>query len=239
MKKLFSFLMCMAFLFGCAGLQQKKPIDYTATFEKSAAATKMWGRSALIGGTKSVDDILYANLTDGDICIVVTDAKLTYFYRWEDSIPNATSEISPLLIKPDDLGGVNTGGWELASIRAEVVFGAPQVLVKSALYDVTVEEANAGVMVYQSGNQVDTGLPTVADGMIVCVFATGADGSAELYVEPGGSDHIDFEGLAAAAGEHLRNSSDAKDDYICVMGQGANTWKAWGYRGTWVEETPP
>ena len=203
-----------------------------------AAATKMWGRTALNGGTKSVDNIPYASLTDGDICIVITDAKLTYFYRWEDSVPNATPESIPDLIKPDDVS-TNTGGWELASIRAEVVFGAPQVLVKSGAYDVTVEEAASGVMVYQSGNQVDTGLPTVADGMIVCVFATGADGSAELYVEPGGSDHIDFEGLAAAAGEHLRNSSDAKDDYICVMGQGANTWKAWGYRGTWVEETPP
>jgi len=113
------------------------------------------------------------------------------------------------------------------------------VLVKSGAYDVTVEEAASGVMVYQSGNQVDTGLPTVADGMIVCVFATGADGSAELYVEPGGSDHIDLNGVSANAGEHIRNSTDEKDDYICVMGQGANTWKSWGYRGTWVEETPP
>ena len=203
-----------------------------------AAATKMWGRTALNGGTKSVDDIPYASLTDGDICIVITSAKLTYFYRWEDSIPNATAESVPDLIKPDDVGA-NNGGWELASIRAEVVFGAPQVLVKSDAYDVTVEEAAAGVIVYQSANQVDTGLPAVADGMIVCVFATGADGSAELYVEPGGSDHIDFQGVSAAAGEHLRNSSDAEDDYICVMGQGANTWKVWGYRGTWVEETPP
>jgi hypothetical protein len=238
MKKLFLFLVCMAFLSGCAGLQQKKPIDYTATFEKSAAATKMYGRSVLIGGTKSVDNILYAGLVDGDLCIVITDAKLTYFYRWEDSIPNATAESVPDLIKPDDVGA-NDGGWELASIRVEVVFGAPQVLVKSAAYDVTVEEAASGAMVYQSGNQVDTGLPAVADGMIVCVFATGADGSAELYLEAGGSDHIDFEGVSAADGEHLRNSSDAKDDYICVMGQGANTWKSWGYRGTWVEETPP
>ena len=203
-----------------------------------AVATKMFGRNALNGATKSVDNILYADLTDGDLCIVITDAKLTYFYRWEDSIPNATSESIPDLIKPDDVGA-NNGGWELASIRAEIVFGAPQVLVKSGAYDVTVEEAAAGVMVYQSGNQVDTGLPAVADGMIVCVFATGADGSAELYVEPGGSDHIDFEGVSANADEHLRNSTDAKDDYICVMGQGANTWKSWGYRGTWVEETPP
>jgi len=202
------------------------------------AATGMFGRTALNGGTKSVDNIPYASLTDGDICIVITDAKLTYFYRWEDSVANATAESIPDLIKPDDVGA-NTGGWELASIRAEVVFGAPQVLVKSGAYDVTVEEAAAGVLVYQSGNQVDTGLPAVADGMIVCVFATGADASAELYLEAGGSDHIDYNGVSAANGEHLRNSSNKKDDYLCVMGQGANTWKSWGYRGTWVEETPP
>ena len=160
----------------------------------------------------------------------MTDAKLTYFYRWEDSIPNATPEAIPGLIKPDDVGA-NTGGWEWAN--------GPQVIVKSGAYDVTAAEASIGAYVYQSGNQVDTGLPTVADNMIVCVYATGADASAELYVEPGGSDHIDYNGVSAAAGEHLRNSSNKKDDYICVMGQGANTWKAWGYRGTWVEETPP
>ena len=214
--------MCLIFLSGIA----------------EAAATKMFGRTALNGGTKSVDNIPYADLTDGDLCIVITDAKLTYFYRWEDSISNATAESVPALIKPDDVGA-NTGGWELASVRAEVFFGGPQVLVKSALYDVTVEEATAGVYVYQSGNQVDTGLPAVADGMIVCVFATGADASAEIYLEPGGSDHIDFNGLSAAAGEHYHNTSNEKDDYMCVMGQGANTWKTWGYRGTWAEETPP
>jgi len=224
--KRFVLLMVCIFTFGIASTSH-------------AAATKMWGRTALNGGTKAVDNIPYASLTDGDICIVITDAKLTYFYRWEDSIAYATAESSPLMIKPDDIPAETNGMWELASVRAEVIFGGPQVLVKSGAYDVTVEEAAAGVMVYQSANQVDTGLPAVADGMIVCVFATGADGSAELYVEPGGSDHIDFNGVSAAAGEHLRNSSDAKDDYICVMGQGANTWKVWGYRGTWVEETPP
>lgn len=202
-----------------------------------------------IGGTEGkLDNIDICNADgagydtqDKDAAIVWDQAGNRFIFYIMD-IDNAVAESDPLIIAPDECDSVAYTGdarWLIADVRAGNLKGGPPTLNKSGAYDVTVEEARGGIIVYQSGNQVDTGLPAVADEMVVCVFATGADGSAELYLEPGGSDHIDFEGLAANAGEHLRNSSDAKDDYICVIGEGANTWKTWGYRGTWVEETPP
>jgi len=98
-KKLFLILLMFSFLFIFAG-------------QSYAVATKIYGRVVLTGGTKSVDNIVYSGLVDGDLCFVVPDNKMLYIYRWEDSITNATAENSPFLIKPDDIS-TNDGGWEL------------------------------------------------------------------------------------------------------------------------------
>ena len=223
-----------------------------ALFYPVGSYTKNWifpAYDGTTGGTAGkLDNIDACNADGSGYDLEDKDAALVWdstnnrvmFYWWDDD--NASAESDPFIIRPDKCDGVahaTNGRWLMLGFKADTLYGEPQKLNKSAAYDVTVEEAKGGVIVYQSGNQVDTGLPAVSDGMVVCVFATSADDSAELYVEPGGSDHIDFEGTSASAGEHLRNSSDEKDDYICVMGEGANTWKTWGYRGTWVEETPP
>jgi len=85
-------------------------IFFTAT-TGWAAATKMYGRVNLIGSTKSVDNIPYADLVDGDLCLVITDAKVFYLYRFESS--SSAEENSPLVITPDDEAGA--GRWEIVS----------------------------------------------------------------------------------------------------------------------------
>lgn len=73
-------------------------------------ATKRFGRTALIGGTKSVDNVPYASLSDGDLCITTTSAGIHYEHRFDSS--SAAAESSPGIIKPDDAGASN-GRWIL------------------------------------------------------------------------------------------------------------------------------
>lgn len=74
-------------------------------------AVEMFGRTQLIGGTRSVDNIPYANLDDGDLCIVINSSKELYYYRFNASSSDA--EDSPDIIEPDDQAG--NGRWELIS----------------------------------------------------------------------------------------------------------------------------
>ncbi len=73
--------------------------------------TTMYGRTALTGGTKSVDNIPYASLIDGVLCTVTTSSKVPSLYRFESS--SAAAESSPVIIEPDDQTG--NGRWELVS----------------------------------------------------------------------------------------------------------------------------
>ncbi len=72
-------------------------------------ATQMFGRINLTGGTKSVDNLPYANLNDEDLCIVINSAKQLSFYRFNAS--SSAAEDSPDIIEPDDQTG--NGRWEL------------------------------------------------------------------------------------------------------------------------------
>lgn len=108
MKKL-TIILSFLFLFGCAGMK-KKPVDYTKMFEESATATQMFGRDSLTGGTKSVDNI--TTMVDGDLCIVITDAKVLYFYRYNSS--NTDAEGSYIAgVDPIEPDAVGTGAWEM------------------------------------------------------------------------------------------------------------------------------
>jgi len=69
------------------------------------AATQMFGRTALIGGTKSVDNI--TAMANGDLCTVIDSSKVLYFYLYDSS--NTDSEDSPEIIEPDS----GAGAWEL------------------------------------------------------------------------------------------------------------------------------
>lgn len=202
------------------------------------------------GGTSGKLDAIDACNADGsgydlqnnEAAIVWDQANGQFVFYIFNSTSGAT-ENDPLIVKPDycnsPTGYTGDGRWIMASVRADTFQGGLEIVDDADGVTVTAEQARQGVAVYESGNQQTVGLPLVEDGMVVCVFCTGADGSAEVYVDPNIADHIDHDGVSAAAGEYLRNSSDAKDDYACFMGKGTNTWKLWGYRGTWVEETPP
>jgi len=109
MKKL-TILLSFLFLFGCAGMKKQTPTDYTKMFEKSATATQMFGRSQLTGGTSSVDNI--TTMANGDLCIVITDAGVLYFYRYNSSNTDAEGSDIPGVdpIEPDSVG---TGAWEM------------------------------------------------------------------------------------------------------------------------------
>ena len=175
-----------------------------------AAATKMWGRSALIGGTKSVDNILYANLTDGDICIVITDAKSTYFYRWEDSVLNATPENSPLLIKPDDVGA-NTGGWELCNS-----FGGSLYYVSSGADALTLYVY--GHTIFATGTGIRQ-LPLVSPGMN---FSAEMHTDTDVTINPNDADTIRLDGVALAAGDAVMGTNYG-ELLVCEY-YAANTW---------------
>ena len=76
-------------------------------------ATKMYGRTALIGGTASVDNILESGLLDGDLCTVIDSNNYRYFYRWDANNNNTTNPQSvPNVIEPETSDG--TGAWILS-----------------------------------------------------------------------------------------------------------------------------
>ena len=143
MKKIIkNIILCMALLFmvtACTTIPRDRRVDYTEIFSQSAVATRMYGRTALDGGTKSVDNIDYNSLVDGDLCIVITDSDLTYFYRFESS--SALTESSPHVITPDDQGG--NGRWLLTGIIGETFLGGLNVIEMGTGATYTLSAANS------------------------------------------------------------------------------------------------
>ena len=195
-----------------------------------------------IGGTEGkLDNVDLCNADGSGYDVQDKDAALVWdqstnkFSFYIMDIDSGATELDPFVIAPDDCDGSPYAG------NARWI--ATGVLDKISINDsdgetITDAQARRGIIVYESGNQQTIVLPAVADEMFVCVFATGADASAEIYLDPNGSDHIDHKGTSAAAGEYMHNTSNEKDDYYCVIGEGSNTWKEWGSRGTWAEQTP-
>ena len=71
-----------------------------------AAATKMYGRDALIGGTKACDNILVP--LDGYLCQVVDSNLYHWLYVFDDA--SSETEADPWYADPDD---ATTGDWVL------------------------------------------------------------------------------------------------------------------------------
>jgi hypothetical protein len=125
------YLILVVALVGCAGTFGVSPDDQlynrVAALEKQiaelqdealmdaagavGAATRMYGRTNLIGGTKSLDNILYSNLVDGDLCMIIDENGEIWFYRFDAS--STAPETIPYTIKPDD-SGTNDGRWLMA-----------------------------------------------------------------------------------------------------------------------------
>ena len=92
-KKLFLILLMFSFLFIFAG-------------QSYAVATKMYGRDALIGGTKSCDNILVP--LDGYLCQVVDSSGYYWLYVFDDA--STETEADPWYADPDD---ETAGDWVL------------------------------------------------------------------------------------------------------------------------------
>ena len=71
-----------------------------------SVATRMWGRDALIGGTKSCDNILVP--VDGDLCQVVDSSGYYWLYIFDDG--SSETEADPWYADPDD---TTAGDWVL------------------------------------------------------------------------------------------------------------------------------
>ena len=217
------------------------------TVNSYAANWMMFAPAGLTGGASGALDAIDALDADGagydlqnlDGCMVIISTEFSVY--WFD-IDNAGSEASPQIIKPDEgesgVGYTGDGRWLLLDVKAADLMGGFKLISDSDGITVTAAQA-WGSMILESGNQQNIELPAVEAGMVVCAIATGADGSAEIYFDVNASDHIDLDGVSAANGEYIRNSTDAKNDYVCALGVGSNTWIIIGYRGTWVEQTPP
>jgi len=148
-----------------------------------AAATKMYGRDILIGGTKSVDNIPDAGLVTGDLCIVITAAKVTYFYRFNND--SAVGESVPEVIAPDDAGG--NGRWELVpDIPTANTIGGSYIYRDSGT-DVPVADGGTGVS--DIGDYFSTHCTAAVDNE--------ADWKAAVNLEAG-TDYYDIAGSDAA-----------------------------------------
>jgi len=71
-----------------------------------SVATRMWGRDALIGGTKSCDNILVP--VDRDLCQVVDSSGYYWLYIFDDG--SSETEADPWYADPDD---TTAGDWVL------------------------------------------------------------------------------------------------------------------------------
>jgi hypothetical protein len=79
-------------------------------------ASKIFGAIATTGGTDgSLDSILEATLSDGDLAIVGDNSEEAYVYRYESS--STAAESDPEAVRPDDYG--SSGVWILLDISAQ------------------------------------------------------------------------------------------------------------------------
>lgn len=184
----------------------------------AATYMRIWGRPVLIGGTKSVDNILVP--VDGDLAIVVDSANTLYFYRFEDSNNDSEGDyiagVSP--IEPDDS---TAGAWELVQVQ---MFGTKNVILKlnqdealatgnkQLCFAVPAEMNNmnlisAGAHVYAASS---SGVPTIQ----VNNFTDTADMlTTEIEIDVSEFDSDDAEGGWAI---DAANDDIATGDVICI-----------------------
>jgi len=198
-------------------------------------ATKMYGRTALTGGTKSVDNI--TTMVDGDLCFAVVSSTL-YIYVYDDD--DATAEganidgVDP--IEPDSVG---TGAWELfTSLTLGASSNPTQIFrdletdndISAATVDVQCSDAATGtedcdyVVQVMIGGALTPVMTIDADGSIT--FGLGID-IGDLNITNVGdiaADSISADGTVLEIGDADEETyvqadgiPDANDTYSCGL----------------------
>ena len=173
-------------------------------------ATQMFGRTQLIGGTKSVDNLPYANLNDGDLCIVINSSKELYYYRFNASSGDA--ENSPDLIEPDDQAG--NGRWEL--ITSSVSQKAQMTSIGGFAVKLTNKTGSASVagQLVEASDSNDDAVELCSTSDVDCIgvfLESGIADGKEAWIVVSGIADVAFEdNHAPARGDWVATStSDA------------------------------
>ncbi len=120
------------------------------------AATTMYGRTALTGGTASVDNIPSAGLIEGDLCLVITSGKVQFYYRYNAT--NSDAGNGTTIIDPDDNGAAD-GRWERVDFSGDATsVGNVLTIADGVTVDNWTMGASAGTT--PAANDNDTSLAT-------------------------------------------------------------------------------
>jgi len=95
--------------------------------------------------------------------------------------------------------------------------------------------ATYGGMAFITGDY-DVKLPAAVTGMSICIYNEAAN---TIAIDPNDSDYIILDGVTAAVGEHIENSTAAIGDFMCLVAKDTTYWTSMGYAGSWEEDTPP
>ena len=192
------------------------------------AATNFFGAITLTGGTSgALDDIDGDDLTNGDICYVVTS---TDFYVYYLNATSGAGESSPDIISPDDNAGNKR--WELIFLGDAEMADMAQLAVTDGNFIV----GNNTTWVAESGNTARTslGLGTGNSPTFVTNDLTGITDYNIPYMQPAGAgfgdsplwtDGTDVELGADDSTKHFDVHSagtikmrDASDDTLVTIG---------------------
>ena len=207
-------------------------------------ATKMYGRDARTGGTKSLDNLLANDLVDGDMAVVGdVSTGLYYFYKYDDdsaATANGLSVVVPLY-STGTTEYTGDGRWLSYGIGGLGLFD-PVGGIKAqtplsgtaALFD----DNFTGAYLYGGTYKIITtqgvvALPTPLVGMNFTIINTLA---ATSTINPySTTDTIIMNGLSMAQDEDLTTATVGA---MCVFQySAANTWEAICI--DWAEATPP
>lgn len=188
------------------------------------------------GGTGALDAISQADLTDGDIGIVVTSGT-TYFYYYDADAEDATN--SPFIIRPADY---DVGVWKLASFTGGTILGKVNIVVTTdGTESPTAAQMYGTIFIADhstSSSDTDYTLPGVEAGMSACFYDNGS-GTGGIIIDAAAGDEILLNGTSVGAGDAIDSPGVAGDgangDFICLVGIDSTYWITVGRSGTWVD----
>lgn len=191
-----------------------------------------WSPTSLIGGGAGALDALDgANLSDGDIAHVMVNGVLYIYLLDADS---AATEVSPLIIEPDDNPGDKR--WILQTmqgLREEAVLSGTLTTAQCISHNIT----NYGQGASDTTVLVPTAFP---DGHFVVSIATAQAANDYILDLATGTDVWYFDGVALGAGKKIYIAAPTVGAALQFnsVRTGASTWQWFVYTvaGAWVNE---